>query len=56
MKYMNIDTGETYTREELEKELEMFKDEMRFDNFEDYLEEYLRLGRERITGFVEIED
>ena len=54
--YMDFDTGEEYTLEELKTIYNQFKDEMQYDSFEDYLEKMLDLGRQKIGGLVEIED
>lgn len=66
--YKDLNTGETYTLEEIREGFEQFKDEMtrwdcaedkevpRYESFEDYMDEMLRLGRERIGGYVEVED
>lgn len=35
--YMNRDTGETFTMAEIEQLWEQFKDEMRFNSFEDFI-------------------
>ena len=40
-KYMNIDTGETFTLDELRELYEQFKGEMKFDTFGDFLEDDL---------------
>ena len=53
--YKNFDTGEIWTREELEHEYNLYKEEMRFSDFEEYLEEMLGLGRQKTGGFVEYE-
>lgn len=53
--YRDINSGEEYTLEELRKTFEQFKDEQSFESFEDYLDHYLSLGRQRIEGYEEIE-
>ena len=40
-KYMNINTGEVFTLEELHKLYDQFESEMRFESFEDFLEDDL---------------
>lgn len=54
--YMDFDTGEEYTLDELNATYKQFENEMQYDSFEDYLEKMLDLGRQKIGGLVEIED
>lgn len=55
--YISIDTGEIYTKAEIENDYEMFKNEMLgYADFNDYFENMLSLGRERVGGFVECEN
>ena len=54
--YKNIDTNEVYTLDELKESFEQFKHEMSFDTFEDYMDHFLRMGREGTGGFVEFEE
>lgn len=54
--YMDFDTGEKYTLDELNTIYNQQEDEMQYDGFEDYLEKMLDLGRQKIGGLVEIED
>ena len=54
--YMDFDTGEKYTLDELKVIYHQQEDEMQYDGFEDYLEKMLDLGRQKIGGLVEIED
>ena len=66
--YLCLDTGEEWTLEEIKNHYEQFKHEMtrwdydkdvevpRYESFEDYLEEMLRLGREGVGGFQERDD
>ena len=56
MRYKDFDTGEEYTLDELKATYKQFENEMQYDNFEDYLEKMLDLGRQKIGGLVEIED
>lgn len=58
MKYMDINSGEIWTEEEIKETYEQFKDEMptTFESFEEYLDFLLKLGREKIGGFVKVED
>jgi hypothetical protein len=56
MRYMDFDTGEKYTLDELKAIYKQFEDEMQYDSFEDHLEKMLDLGRQKIGGLVEIED
>lgn len=51
--YKEFDTGEVYTLEELEEAFEQFKDEMAYTTFDEYMEEMLRQGREKVGGLVE---
>lgn len=55
-KYRNIDTGEIWTEEEVRKEFEDFKDEMSYESFDDYMDDMLSKGRQRITGLEEVEE
>lgn len=54
-KYMNFDTHEVYTLEELRHDFCLFHDEMAFTDFADYIENMLALGRAAVGGLVEIE-
>ena len=54
--YMDFDTGEKYTLDELKVIYHQQEDEMQYDSFEDYLEKMLDLGRQKIGGLIEIED
>ena len=65
MKYISLNANEEYTLEEIREAYEDFKDAMtrwdsvedrevpRYESFEDYMEEMLRLGREGVGGYVE---
>lgn len=65
MNYIDKNTGESYTLAEIKEAYEKFKGEMtrhdvvedrevpRYESFEDYMEEMLRLGREGVGGYVE---
>lgn len=53
--YMNLDTGETYTLEEVKKLYEDFQNEMEHDSFEEFLDTMLEMGREKTGGLIEIE-
>ena len=54
--YMDINSGEIWTKEEIKTEFEMFKYEMdpEPENFEDWFEDRLSEGRQGIGGIVEI--
>ena len=56
--FKNIDTGEIWSEEEIRTEYNNFKSEsdyMRgFDNFEEYLEDQIRLGKNRESGLSPI--
>ena len=54
--YRNIDTGEIWTEEEIRKEFEDFKDEMPYESFDEYMDDMLSKGRQRITGLEEVEE
>lgn len=58
MKYMLLDTGDLYTLDEIRKAYDDFKDEMdqKYVDFEEYLDMLLDLGRQRIGGFIEVEE
>ena len=55
-KYRDIDSGEIWTEEEVREQFEQFKDEMPYESFDDYMDDMLSKGRQRITGFEEIEE
>lgn len=54
-KYMDFNSGEVWTEEEIKAEYESFKDEMSFSSYEDYLDEMLRLGACKEGGLVEVD-
>lgn len=54
MLYRDIDTGEVFTIEELKEIYEQQKDEMSYDSFDDYMDEALTLGINKICGLEEI--
>ena len=55
MMYKNTTTGELWTKEELKKEFNDFKHEMKpYDSFDEYLEECLENGRLGLDGGLEI--
>ena len=54
--YMDFDTGEKYTLDELKTIYNQQEDEMRYDSFEDYLDNALALGRQKIGGLVETDE
>ena len=58
--YRDIDSGETYTYDELKKTYELFADEMKangrgFNSFEDYFKHFLELGRHGVAGYVVVQ-
>lgn len=55
MKYMNFDTGEIWTEQELKDRYNQIKDEltMSFDDMMDFL---LSQGRERKGGLIEVDE
>lgn len=53
--YMDFDTGNFWSLEELRERYERHAHEMSYDSFDDYLEEALDLGTQRIGGLVEVE-
>ena len=62
-KYRNIDTGEIWTEEEVKESFEQFRDEIidddgkpKYSSYEEYLEEMLSQGRQRIGGLEEVEE
>ena len=55
-KYRDIDSGEIWTEEEVRKQFELFKDEMPYESFDEYMDDMLSKGRQRITGFEEVEE
>ena len=52
--YMNLDTGEEFTLEELRHEYDLYKADMPYENFEDYLEKMLELGRNKEGGLIKL--
>ena len=54
-KYMNFDTHEVYTLEELQHDFELFQYETTFADFAEYIENMLALGRAGVGGLIEIE-
>lgn len=62
-KYRNLDTGEIWTEEEVKESFEQFKDEIiddagnpKYSSYEEYMEEMLSQGRQRIGGLEEVEE
>jgi len=55
-KYRDIDSGEIWTEEEVREQFELLKDEMSYESFDDYMDNMLSKGRQRITGFEEVEE
>ena len=51
--YMALDTGEVFTEDEIRKEYDLFKHELSYNTFDDYMEEMLSMGRNREGGLVE---
>ncbi len=54
-KYMNFDTHEVYTLEELQHDFELFQHETTFTDFAEYMDNMLALGFAAVGGLVEIE-
>lgn len=54
--YMNFDTGEVFTEDELRNLYGMYRDEMRHNTFEEYMDYMLLMGRDRTGGLVEMEE
>lgn len=50
--YRNIDTGELFTLEEIREGYEMFRGEMEYDSFEEYLDYLTELGTSRVGGLT----
>lgn len=54
--YMNIDTNEVWSEEEIRAEYNNFREESEymngFESFEEYLEDQLRLGKQGVSGLV----
>lgn len=55
MIYRDFDTGEYFTKEEIKTTYEQFDGETEWNSFDDYLEQELRIGREKIGGLIEAE-
>lgn len=53
--YMDFDTGNFWSLEELREHYERHAHEMSYDGFDGYLEEALNLGIQRVGGLVEVE-
>ena len=51
-KYLNFDTGEVWTKEEIRSE----SDEMSDEKFDEYMDSLLRQGIERTGGIIEMEE
>lgn len=54
--YKDLNTGEYYSFEEIKEVYEDFKNEMPYKNFEEYFECQIRLGSQRVGGFVKIDN
>ena len=54
MKYMNFDTGEIWSKEEIKEAFDQQNTD-ESETFENYFEVMLSLGRARRGGFVEID-
>lgn len=53
-KFKNIESGEIWSYEEIKEAYDQFKDEMRYDSVEEWIDELLSLGRQGIGGMVEV--
>lgn len=55
--YQNFDTGETFTREEIEKLFNDFRHELKeeYQCFDDYLDELLLQGLNKTGGLIKVE-
>ena len=56
MLYIDFNTGEILTLQELNEEYRMYSHEMEYRSFDDYFEDMLSLGRQRIGGLVEVDE
>ena len=55
MKYMNFDTGEVWTEEEIKEVYEAeYELHEQYPTFEEYLEHLIDLGKQKVGGIVEI--
>ena len=52
-KYMDFNSGEIWTEEEVKEAYSDFRDEMQYDSYEDYIEAMLALGAQKTGGLVE---
>ena len=53
--YMDFDTGETYTLEELKTLFDQYNEEMAYNDFEEFMNDQLAKGLQRVGGLIEIE-
>lgn len=53
--YINIDTNVCYTESELKHDFELFKAEMQYESFEEYLEAMLDMGKQGVGGLAEVD-
>ena len=53
MIYKDFDTGEYFTKEELEKAYDQLEDEMEYEDFDEYLDSMLGQGRQKTGGLIE---
>lgn len=52
--YRLFDTGIIWSEDEVRKAYNNFKDELPYADFEDYMNEMLRQGHEKVGGLVEV--
>lgn len=50
--FRDFNTGEIYTLNEIKEAFEQFKDEMRYSDFDEYMDYMLMLGSQKVGGFV----
>ena len=54
-KYLVLTTGEVWTEEEIEQAYNQFKEEMKYNSFDEYMDQMIQLGKNREGGFIEVE-
>ena len=54
-KYLVFDTGEVWTEEEIEQAYDQFKEEMKYNSFDEYMDHMIQLGKNREGGLIEVE-
>ena len=53
-KYLVLTTGEIWTEEEIEQAYNQFKEEMKYNSYDEYMDHMIQLGKYREGGFIEV--